>query len=171
MRGRAGESGERWSCASRAGYFRGFHHDALERSKIAVVLSTNPAFKLKASVGSEPRIRMKSEGKPRSWRMAFLEMGTEMLLRRVFLGGARLDNTGGPGSLGIVPRSVLPPPLQPPLGFVSVFPDTCGRFERHIVLGAISKPICGRKMRPVVFRAVPVRACGRDQGEPRAVPT
>lgn len=56
---------------------------------------------------------MKSEGKPRSWRIAFffffLETGTETLLRRVFLGGARLDNTGGPGSLGIVPRSVSLP--------------------------------------------------------------
>lgn len=77
MRGRAGESGEqtgsgeRWSCASRAGYFHEFHHDALERSENAVVLSTNPAFKLKASVGSEPRIRMKRKGKTRSSRRPF----------------------------------------------------------------------------------------------------
>lgn len=52
---------------------------------------------------------MKSEGKRRGWRIALLETGTETLLRRVFLGGARLGNTGGPGSLGIVPRSVSPP--------------------------------------------------------------
>lgn len=84
-----------------------------------------------------------------------------------------MDTTGGPGSLGIVPRSVSPPHHHHHLrwGFVSLFPDTCGRFERHTVLGAICKPIRGRKMRRVVFLAVPMRACGRDQGEPRAVPT
>lgn len=111
MRGRAGESGERWSCASRAGYFRGFHHDALERSEIAVVLSTNPAFKLKAGVGSEPGIRMKRKGKPRRWRMGS-KHGIETLLRRVFLGGdggARRGETGGPSSPGIVHWPNLPP--------------------------------------------------------------
>lgn len=65
---RAAESG---GLAPRAGYFRGFHHDALERSEIAVGLSTNPAFQLKAGIGSKPRIRMKSKGKLRSWRRPF----------------------------------------------------------------------------------------------------
>lgn len=54
---------ERLSCAYRAGYFDGFHHDGLERRENAVVLSTNPSFKLRLVVGSDPRTQRKRKGK------------------------------------------------------------------------------------------------------------
>lgn len=135
MRGRAGESGERGSCASRAGYFRGFHHDALERSKIAVVLSTNPAFKLKASVGSEPRIRMKSEGKPRSWRIAFFFFFWKRERRRC----CAVFSSEVLGRITPVVRapSVLFPGLSPP---PHLRRDLCHYFPTHAgdLRGALS---------------------------------
>lgn len=92
--------------------------------------------------------------------------GIETLLRRVFLGGdggARLGETGGPSSLGIVHWSNLPPFT----GVVSLLTYLSGLFGRHTVLRAVWKP----KMRPVGFCAATLRACGRDHGEPRTVPT
>lgn len=92
------------------------------------------------------------------------------MLRRVFLGGdggARLGETGGPSSLGIVRWSNLPPFTA----VVSLLTYLSGLFGRHTVLRTVCKPICGRKMRPVGFCAATLRACGRDHGEPRTVPT
>lgn len=150
-----------------AGYFRGFHHDALERSEIAVVLSTKPAFKLKAGVGSEPRIPMKIKGKPRSRRRPFWnwerDAAAPCFPRRcsaVWNQWTRLFRYCS---------RVQHPPTHSPV-IVSLFPNACGPFGSHIVLRAACKPICGRNLRPIVFCAVTLRACGRD-GEPRTVPT
>ena len=152
MRGRAAEpgeqraSGERWSCASRAGYFRGFPHDALDRSGIAVGLSTSPAFELKAGVGTEPRIRMKRKCKPRSWRSPFWkwEWDAAAPCFSSALGWVK-PVVRAPSVL--FTGQIYPPPL------VSCLTYRRRLFGRHTVLRAACKAICGRKMRPVVFCA------------------
>lgn len=109
----------------------------MERSEIAVVLSTNPAFKLKAGVGSEPRDSdEKKKVSPPTAAGGDLfwggGTGSRRGLRRVFLGGdggARQAGTGGPSSVGIVHWSdLLPPHHNLFAGAVSLLPSVSGLF-------------------------------------------